>query len=107
MKLHLQRLCITTLGQIAQFHLDLLKKHFGVMGEQLYWHAWGIDLSPVLGDFTKTSQKSFSHGISLLRNYTANDTLICLLDLCEESCRRSEERRVWGESMSRGWRNKS
>lgn len=89
MKQHLYRLGITTLGQIAQFPLVQLKKHFGVMGEQLYWHAWGIDLSPVLGDFTKTTQKSFGHGISLLRNYTAKEAFVCILDLCEESCRRA------------------
>ena len=99
MKHHLHRLGITTLGQIAQFPLVHLKKHFGVMGEQLYWHAWGIDLSPVLGDFIKTSQKSFSHGISLLRNYTANDTLICLLDLCEESCRRARATKQVGKTV--------
>lgn len=99
MKHHLHRLGITTLGQIAQFPLDLLKKHFGVMGEQLYWHAWGIDLSPVLGDFTKTTQKSFGHGISLLRNYTAKETLVCILDLCEESCRRARAVRQAGKTI--------
>lgn len=56
MKNNLNRLGITTFGQIAKFTLHhLKKKHFGVMGEQLYWHTWGIDLSPVYGDFTKTT----------------------------------------------------
>src|SRR5699024_7267436 len=63
MKRRLYRLGITTLGQIAQTPLTTLKKHFGVIGEQLYWHAWGIDLSPVLGDFIKTNQESYGHGI--------------------------------------------
>lgn len=59
LKKRLYHLGITTLGQIAQYPLAHLQKHFGVMGEQLYWHAWGIDLSPVLGDFTKKGSKKF------------------------------------------------
>src|SRR5699024_6949824 len=42
----LYRLGIKTLGQLANYPLRSLKKHFGIMGEQLYYHAWGIDLSP-------------------------------------------------------------
>ncbi|MEI3606110.1 UV damage repair protein UvrX [Pseudogracilibacillus sp. SE30717A] len=102
MKRNLHRLGITTLGQIAQFPLDQLKKHFGVMGEQLYWHAWGIDLSPIFGDFTKTTQESFGHGISLLRDYTKEELLICLLDLCEEVCRRARTAQKVGKTIHLG-----
>jgi len=34
---------IIKLGQIAQYLIASLKKHFCIMGEQLYWHDWGID----------------------------------------------------------------
>src|SRR5690625_3738874 len=102
MKRNLHRLGITTLGEIAKFPLDILKKHFGVMGEQLYWHAWGIDLSPVLGDFTKTTQKSFGHGISLLRDYTKDEALVCILDLCEEACRRARTANKVGQTIHLG-----
>lgn len=86
---NLHRMGIVTLGQIANYKLELLQKRFGVMGEQLYWHAWGIDLSPVFGDFTKQEQKGFGHGISLLRDYTRDEVSYCILDLCEEVCRRA------------------
>ena len=102
MKRNLHRLGITTLGQIAQFPIQHLKKHFGVMGEQLYWHAWGIDLSPVFGDFTKTTQESFGHGISLLRDYTKEEALICILDLCEEACRRARTAKKAGRTIHLG-----
>ncbi|HLR71314.1 MAG TPA: DNA polymerase IV [Pseudogracilibacillus sp.] len=102
MKRNLHRLGITTLGQLAQFPLSSLKKHFGVMGEQLYWHAWGIDLSPVFGDFTKTTQESFGHGISLLRDYTKEDVLVCILDLCEEACRRARTAKKAGKTIHLG-----
>ena len=72
------------------------------MGEQLYWHAWGIDLSPVFGDFTKTEQKGFGHGISLLRDYSKEETMICMLDLCEEVCRRARTANQVGRTIHLG-----
>jgi len=89
MKGHLNRMGIVTLGDLAQFSQSHLKKRFGIMGEQLYWHAWGIDLSPVIGQFTKTEQKGYGHGITLLRDYTEDEIKACLLDLCDEACRRA------------------
>jgi len=102
MKRNLERLGITKLGQIAQYPLTSLQKHFGVMGEQLYWHAWGIDLSPVFGDFTKTTQESFGHGISLLRDYSEEDVHVCILDLCEEACRRARTAKQVGRTIHLG-----
>lgn len=96
---HLNKLGITTLGQLAQFPVHLLKKHFGVIGEQLYWHAWGIDLSPVFGNFLKTNHNSYGHGISLLRDYSKDEALICILDLCEEVCRRARTDQKAGRTI--------
>ncbi|GAB3792216.1 DNA polymerase IV [Virgibacillus kimchii] len=102
MKRNLNRMGIVTLGQLAGFSLKQLKKRFGVMGEQLYWHAWGIDLSPVYGDFTKTEQKGFGHGISLLRDYTKEEVSVCILDLCEEVCRRARTANQVGKTVHLG-----
>lgn len=102
MKQNLYRLGIKTLGEVAQFPLSAFKKHFGIMGEQLYWHAWGIDLSPVFGDFTTPVQKSFGHGISLLRDYTEEETLVCILDLCEEVCKRARMAKMVGKTIHLG-----
>lgn len=98
----LYRLGITTLGDIAKFPLSALQKHFGVMGEQLYWHAWGIDLSPVFGDFFQREQKGFSHGITLLRDYTKDEIPTCILELCEEACRRARTTNTIGETIHLG-----
>ncbi|MEN2766667.1 DNA polymerase IV [Ornithinibacillus xuwenensis] len=102
MKHNLNRMGIVTLGQLAKFNLDHLKKRFGVMGEQLYWHAWGIDLSPVYGDFVKHEQKGFGHGISLLRDYTKDEVAVCMLDLCEEVCRRARTAGKIGKTIHLG-----
>lgn len=102
MKRNLNRMGIITLGQLANYNLEHLKKRFGVMGEQLYWHAWGIDLSPVFGDFSKQEQKGFGHGISLLRDYTKEDIPYCILDLCEEVCRRARTANKSGRTIHLG-----
>ncbi len=102
MKRNLYRLGISRLGQIAQTPLPTLKKHFGVMGEQLYWHAWGIDLSPVFGNFIRTEQKGFGHGITLLRDYTKDEVDTVMLELCEEACRRARSNTLSGKTIHLG-----
>ncbi|MBP2077116.1 DNA polymerase V [Oceanobacillus polygoni] len=99
---NLHRMGIVTLGQIANYKFERLQQRFGVMGEQLYWHAWGIDLSPVFGDFTKHEQKSFGHGIALLRDYSKEDVATCILDLCEEACRRARTAGKAGRTIQLG-----
>ncbi|WP_087973153.1 DNA polymerase IV [Oceanobacillus rekensis] len=102
MKKNLNRMGIVSLGQLANYNLEYLKKRFGIMGEQLYWHAWGIDLSPVFGNFTKQEQKGFSHGIALLRDYTEDEIAYCILDLCEEVCRRTRTANQTGRTIHLG-----
>jgi len=102
MKENLHRMGIIRLGQLAQTKRSTLKSRFGIMGEQLYWHAWGIDLSPVFGHFIKTEQKGFSHGISLLRDYSQEEAITCILDLCEEVCRRARTAHKTGRTIQLG-----
>jgi DNA polymerase V len=58
---------IYTLGELAHYPLDLLRKKFGVIGEQLHWHAHGIDLSPVTYDQDFSIQKRIGKGITWIR----------------------------------------
>ncbi len=99
---NLNRMGIVTLGQLADFPVERLKKRFGIMGEQLYWHAWGIDSSPVIGDFQKQEQKGFGHGITLLRDYRGDEVFACILDLCEEVCRRARTAGQAGRTVHLG-----
>ncbi|RKQ37285.1 DNA polymerase IV [Oceanobacillus halophilus] len=99
MKRNLNRMGIVTLGQLANYDIEQLKKRFGIMGEQLYWHAWGVDLSPVYGNFTKTEQKGFGHGVALLRDYTKEEVATCILDLSEEVCRRARTADKTGKTI--------
>jgi len=40
------------------------------MGEQIYYHAWDIDLSPVYVDPREEVWKGFSNGMILTRDYS-------------------------------------
>ena len=41
----LNNMGIYSVGDLANARLECLEKKFGIMGNQLYHHAWGIDLS--------------------------------------------------------------
>lgn len=102
MKQNLNQMGIETLGSLAKTDIKKLKRRFGIMGEQMYWHAWGIDLSPVYGNFLKTEQKGFGHGITLLRDYSKNEVATCILELCEEVCRRARTANKVGKTIHLG-----
>lgn len=99
MKRNLNELGIYTLKDLALYDQEKLVNMYGLMGEQLYFHAWGIDLSPVYGDPIHTERKSFSNGITLLRDYNYTDTKICLLDLAEEVCWRARSEKMVGRTI--------
>lgn len=100
LKVKLNKIGIHKFGQIAKTPLDTLKKQFGVIGEQLYWHSWGIDLSPIYNDYQEV-HKGFSHGITLLRDYTNIEEIkIVILELCEEVCRRARQKQLAGCTVS-------
>lgn len=102
MKDNLNRMGIYRLGQLAKTDLETLKKQFGIMGEQIYWHAWGVDLSPVYGNFIKKEQKGFGHGITLLRDYSKHEVAVCILELCDEVCRRARTVNKVGKTIHLG-----
>jgi len=105
MKRNLNQMGILTVGHLANYPLEQLKKRFGVMGEQLYWHAWGVDLSPVTGYHPTNYQKGFGHGMTLLRDYRkVAEIKTVILELCEEVARRAREAKMAGRTISFGLR---
>lgn len=93
---------IFTVGQLANYNLKLLEKKFGVMGNQLYYHAWGVDLSDV-GAPMMEGQISFSKGQILLRDYKEEHEIKqVILEMCEEVARRARTHRKAGRTISLG-----
>ncbi|GEM_PF-3852575 len=76
---------MSTVGQLAKFSLELLEKKLGIMGNQLYYHAHGIDLSEI-GAPLMQGQISFGKSQILLRDYTRREEIkAVLLEICEKS----------------------
>ncbi|WP_230501493.1 Y-family DNA polymerase [Sutcliffiella rhizosphaerae] len=93
---------IFNVGQLANYPLELLEKKFGVMGNQLYHHAWGIDLSE-LGAPIVQGQISFGKSQILMRDYTnPKEVKHVILEICEEVARRTRHHRKAGRTISLG-----
>jgi DNA polymerase V len=98
----LNRMGITSVGQLANYPLELLEKKFGVMGNQLYHHAWGIDLSEI-GAPIMQGQISFGKGQMLLRDYKDRKEIQhVILEMCEEVARRTRTAKKAGRTISFG-----
>lgn len=98
----LNRMGIMTVGQLAHFPLERLEKAFGVMGNQLYYHANGVDLSE-LREPIFASQMSYGKSQILLRDYHKPDDVACvILEMCEEVARRARADRKAGRTIVLG-----
>ncbi|PYZ98531.1 UV damage repair protein UvrX [Alteribacter lacisalsi] len=102
MEKRLNRMGIFTVGQLAGYAPDKLEKAFGVMGNQLYYHAWGVDLSE-LGAPILAGQISYAKGQILLRDYKDPvEIKRVLLEMCEEVAARARRERRAGQTVSLG-----
>ena len=61
---HLRRLNILTIGDLARYPVDVLKRRFGAIGEDMWRSANGVDDSPVDADSMKQA-KSIGHQFTL------------------------------------------
>jgi DNA polymerase V len=93
---------IFTVGQLARYDLERLEKKFGIMGNQLYYHAWGVDLSD-LGAPIIAGQISFGKSQILLRDYKEVEEIKhVILEMCEEVARRARTHRKAGRTITLG-----
>lgn len=98
----LNRMGIMTVGQLANYPLSLLEKKFGIMGNQLYYHAHGIDYSK-LGAPIIQGQISYAKGQILLRDYDdPKEVKHVILEMCEEVARRARSAKKCGRTISLG-----
>lgn len=102
MEANLNNMGIFSVGDLANADLKTLEAKFGIMGNQLYHHAWGIDLS-TLGEPIVKGQISFGKGQMLMRDYhTRNDIAAVLLEMCEDVMRRTREAGYVGRTITLG-----
>ncbi|WP_307472834.1 Y-family DNA polymerase [Cytobacillus purgationiresistens] len=102
MEKNLTGMGIFTVGQLARYDLEKLEKKFGVMGNQLYYHAWGVDLSEI-GAPILQGQISFGKSQILLRDYKEEEEIKhVILEMCEEVARRARNHRKVARTISFG-----
>lgn len=85
----LNLLGLFSIGDIAAADRRVLKRQFGVIGDELYFHAHGIDLS-VIADKHKDLRPMRSVGVgqTLFRDYHGSDVFVVLLEMADEVAER-------------------
>lgn len=93
---------IFTVGDLAHTSLSDLESRFGVIGNQLYHHAWGIDYSD-MGAHILEGQVSYGKGQMLFRDYRKQeDIFTVILEMCEDVTRRAREAGKAGRTIQLG-----
>jgi DNA polymerase-4 len=97
---HLKYFNIHTIGDLAAFSPEILKKRFGIMGEVMWWSANGVDHSPV-DPHSLDGSKSLGHQITLPRDFHRREEIAAvLLDLSDLVARRARRGGYTGRTVS-------
>ena len=100
MQRNLNLLGIRTCGQLGRYPVEILKKKFGVVGEQLHFMGLGIDTSPVIPDEQAAPVKSVGHSMTLPRDVDSREEILrYLLQLSEMVGRRARRYGVSGRTV--------
>ncbi|MFZ5646361.1 MAG: DNA polymerase IV [Bacillota bacterium] len=97
---HLRYFNIHTIGDLASFPVEVLKRRFGIMGEVMSWSANGIDHSPVDPNSLDVA-KSVGHQITLPRDFYQRDEIaVVILELSDLVARRARQGGYTGKVVS-------
>lgn len=85
MEARLNKMGFYEIGDIARSDVRRLKRSFGVLGEELWYHTNGIDLSLVQDKIhLRTKPKSYGSGQVLFRDYTIEEIPVIILEMVDE-----------------------
>ncbi|MFP4478230.1 MAG: Y-family DNA polymerase [Candidatus Izemoplasmatales bacterium] len=89
MEKNFNQLGIYKIGDLAQYDVKKLKKKFGVIGEELYYHAHGIDMSLLQEKMKiKPGNKSYGIGQTLFEDYYKPEIYQIIQEMVDDVCRR-------------------
>lgn len=101
MKRNLGSWGIVTIGDLAKFPEEVLRKRFGVVGTYLHHASLGQDTSRVSGDRNGLAIRSFGHSSALGKGVSDFDKLSrILLGLCEGVTRRMRKKGYTGRTIN-------
>lgn len=98
----LNNMGVFSVKDLAHTDVQTLEKRFGILGNQLYYHAWGIDHS-TMGAPIIQGQISYGKGQMLMHDYRSRrEILTVILEMCEDVARRAREAQQIGRTISLG-----
>jgi len=98
----LERMNIHTIGELAHADRKTLRKKFGVLGDALYFHSWGIDYSDLSKRYVpRAENKGYGNSQVLMRDYTTRQEIeTVLFEICDQVATRLRDHDVLGEVVS-------
>ena len=91
MEKNLNKLKIYTIGDLAKYNKYILKEKFGVIGEELWNHANGIDDSTIQDYKKEPKDKSYSHSQILYKDYDEKNITLIIKEMCKVLAKRLRE----------------
>ena len=88
MEKRLNAMGIYSVGDLALTNKNILKSKFGIMGEELWRHANGIDNSVIAKLDKKPKDKSYSNSQVLFKDYNGNNVRIIIEEMVDTVIRR-------------------
>lgn len=103
MERRLNQLGLYAIGDIASFDVTKLKKAFGILGEELYYHTHGIDMSLIQEKYKlKPASKSYGIGQTLFHDYYVPDIFQIIREMVDDVCSRMRIGRKQAKTISLG-----
>ena len=94
---------IRTIGDLANYDVIELKRRFGVIGEELYYHANGIDMSMIQDKYLlRSKNKSFGNSQVLFKDYYVPDIYTIIMEMADEISRRLRMAKKQGKTLHIG-----
>lgn len=89
MEMHLNKMGFYKIGDIAHCDPARLKHRFGILGEELYYHTRGIDMSLIQDKLKlRPIAKSYGTGQTLFKDYYRPDIYQIILEMVDDVARR-------------------
>lgn len=98
----LNDLGIKKVGDINKYPISFYKKRFGILGEELYMHANGIDNSNIKKDKLESKEKSYSISQVLYKDYTIYNTPLIIKEMSSSLAKRLRENKKACNNISFG-----
>lgn len=99
---HLDRIGIASIYELAHADRFKLRREFGVLGDQLYYHAWGIDYSDLTRRYLPRSKnKGYGNSQVLMQDYVQKAEIETVLsEIADQVATRLRKHQVQAEVIS-------